>query len=264
MKVSRREFVSTGACAAASFCAMPSHGFAGTESGAKTSARRTLLDLQSNCALHESFAGIRAALGDSHRCVTENELSPNASCAQYASSGAAHVVVVPAAGSVPGRTFMAAAELLEQGATVLWESGAAFLGPCEFTEQRALANRYFGISIQRPLDVWSQRTSLGLASFRRDSADKNPNARKMRAIGHEQIPYVEYSWPATAHVRDFSRVIPLSSPSGRPIAHWKEFPVAWSRPVGAGMLIFLGSPLGPALRAGDSDAYSVFRSMIAV
>ena len=87
------------------------------------------------------------------------------------------------------------------------------------------------------------------------------NARSTRAIGHEQIPYVAYRWPLQAHVRDFSRVIQVSAASGHEIAHWGEAPVAWRKKVGAGSLIFLGSPLGPALGSGDTEANTLFQSI---
>jgi hypothetical protein len=241
MKVSRREFVSTaGFAATASLCGFPLFGFAVTDSRVKA-ARCTVVDLQSNCVLPESFVGMRAALGDSHRCITENELSSNeSSLAKFVSSGA-HIIVVPAAASVYSRTYAAALELAEQGATILWESGAAFLEHREFAKQQTLTDRYFDILLQKPIELWQRGSS--------------------RAFGHEQIPYVEYSWPSTAHVRDFSRVIPLSSSSGRPIARWQEVPVAWNRTIGAGALIFFGSPLGPALRAGDYEAQRLLHSI---
>ncbi len=247
MKVSRREFVgSASVAAAASLCAVPSFGFFSGNSDARTGADCTILDLESNCALPESLAGMRTALGKAHRSVTNLELGR-----------AGRVVVVPAAGTVRAETFGAVAELLESGATVLWESGAAFVGIRDFEQQQALTFEHFGISMERPIDVWSQSGS------RRPSVGaKNQSARSMRAIGHERVPYIAYRWPREAHVRDFSRVIPVSGTSGQAIAHWREIPVALSKHVGRGTLVFLGSPIGPALHAGDSDAASLLRSLI--
>jgi hypothetical protein len=247
MKVSRREFVSTaGYAAAASLCALPSFGFAASESGKRSGVVCTLLDLDANCALPESLAGMRAALGDAHRSVTE-----------IAWNGA-DSVVVPAAGAVPAATFKTVRELLGRGSAVLWESGAAFLEPGDFARQQALMLEHFGISMERPLDVWSQS-----ASRRASVGAKKQTARDMRAIGHEQVPYVVYRWPQEVQVREFSRVIPVSAADGRAIAHWREIPVAWSKPVDAGTFIFIGSPIGPALRAGDSEAASLLRALIA-
>ena len=248
MKVSRREFVSTAAYATAtSLCALPTFGFAASDSGAQAGARCTLLDLEANCALPESLAGMRATLGDAHRSVTE-----------IVGNGA-DSVVVPAAGAVRPEMVEAVRELLGRGSTVFWESGAAFLKPGEFARQQVLMLEHFGISMQRPIDVWSQS-----ASRRASAGAKKQTARSMRAIGHEQIPYVAYRWPKEVQVREFSRVIPVSAANGRAIAHWREISVAWRQPVGAGTFIFVGSPIGPALRAGDSDAASLLRSMIAI
>src|ERR1700684_688670 len=72
MKVSRREFVSTaGYATAASLCAIPSFAFAASDPAARTVASCALLDLEANCALPESLAGMQAALGATHRRVTE-------------------------------------------------------------------------------------------------------------------------------------------------------------------------------------------------
>jgi hypothetical protein len=265
MKVSRRDFVSTAGCAAAaSLCALPSLGVAASSSSAKVAAKCTLLDLKSNCALPESFAGMQAALGDGHRYLAENEFaSGEFSSGKLLPRDCGHLVIIAGAGSVRSETFSAIAKLLERGVRVLWESGAAFLVPRELAEQQALARDYFGISIDRPVNVWSQM------SQRRNVADgvaeggENRSARKVRAIGHQHVPYVVYRWPREAHVRDFSRVIPVSAENGHAIAHWGELCVAWSKPVGAGAISFFGSPIGPALRAGDPEASSLLHSIIA-
>ncbi len=261
VKVSRREFVSTAGCAAASsLCALPSSAFAASSSPVKAEIRCTLLNLESNCALPESLAGMRAALGDSHHSVCESEIASGrparinlASSINFARTRV-RVVIVPAAGTVRPATFSALAELLDGGATVLWESGAAFLNHTDFAQQQALTKEYFGISIGEPVEIWPQSNSR-----KSKSAAALVSARSTRAMGHEQIPYVAYRWPLKAHVRDFSRVIPVSAASGRAFAHWEETPVAWDKNVGAGTLLLLGSPLGPALRAGDAEATALFQ-----
>lgn len=66
------------------------------------------------------------------------------------------------------------------------------------------------------------------------------------------IPYIDYTWPCAVKVRDFSRIVPVRS--GTVIAAVDDFPVAIKRRAGRGTLIVLGSPLGPALWAGDAEA----------
>ncbi len=148
MKVSRREFVSTASCAAAaSLCAIPSSASAGSVSSANCESHRMLLNLESNCALPESLGGMRAALGSSHRCIAASELLLG---------DLDGVLIVAAAGSASPGTFSAVAELLARGATVLWESGAAFLSAGDFAQQQALTKEHFGISIGEPVEIWPQ------------------------------------------------------------------------------------------------------------
>ncbi len=72
--------------------------------------------------------------------------------------------------------------------------------------------------------------------------------------GRGRVPYVDYDWPLAAAIRDFSRVIPVNAPAREVIGSASGLPVAFRRKVGRGCLVFLGSPLGPALRAGDAEA----------
>ena len=271
MKVSRREFVSTASCAAAaSLCALPSSVFAANASPVNIGTGCMVVNLESNCTLPESLAGMQAALGDLHDSVSEGEfasrdlVSRSGVSRKLTSNIAlprtrARIVIVPAAGAVRPATCSAVAELVDGGATVIWESGAAFLHPADFAEQQALMQKHFAILIGEPVHLWQQssgRKSKFAAPFQ--------SPRGMRAIGHEQIPYVAYRWPLKGHVRDFSRIVPVSATSGHAIAHLNEVPVAWRKNIGAGTLIFLGSPLGPALRAGDGEACALLQSITAL
>ena len=112
---------------------------------------------------------------------------------------------------------------LHQGGTVLLESGAAF---GDFRSHRDQLREHFHILIEPPVELWPARG----------------------------IPYVEYTWPVSTKVRDFSRVIPLAPQCGTVIGRVEDIPVALARRVGPGVLVFLGSPLGPALWAGDIEA----------
>ena len=94
----------------------------------------------------------------------------------------------------------------------------------------ANANFTDSVAIGVPVQLWSAHTSS------------------------QGIPYVDYSWPHSAKVRDFSRVVPLGPQAGDVIAWVDGLPVALKRQDGRGTLLFLGSPLGPALWAGDAEA----------
>jgi hypothetical protein len=114
------------------------------------------------------------------------------------------------------------------GATVLVESGAVFGDDAALRVHReSLA--HLGVDVGAPRALW-------------------PRPRG-------GIPYVEYRWPVAAMVRDHSRVIPVLPRSGdEVIARVDGIAAALRRRVGRGCLVVLGSPLGPALDAGDTAA----------
>ena len=134
------------------------------------------------------------------------------------------LLVVPAALAIPTRPIERS---LRRGATVILESGAGFAeaDSQEFLAHRVTLRDRLRIHIEPPIVLWPRAT-----------------------------PYVDYTWPTPATVRDFSRVVPLRRQEGRVIATVDDVPVALMRRVGRGTLIFLGSPLGPALWADDAEA----------
>ena len=116
---------------------------------------------------------------------------------------------------------------MNRGTTVIVESGAGFTSHRTFRRHRRELREGLQISVAAPVDLWSKGSTA---------------------------PYVEYTWPRRAKVRDFSRVVPPGEQPGEIIAWAGDLPVALKRRVGAGTLIYLGSPLGPALWAGDVEA----------
>jgi hypothetical protein len=81
-------------------------------------------------------------------------------------------------------------------------------------------------------------------------------------IASPYVPYVDFTWPVRARIREFYP-LPLDPRKGdRVIATFAQRPVALRR----GRLILLGSPVGSALLAGDPDAHrwvaSVLRWML--
>ncbi|HEV2670664.1 MAG TPA: hypothetical protein VGU74_06195, partial [Gemmatimonadales bacterium] len=113
---------------------------------------------------------------------------------------------------------------VQAGAVVILESGAAFASR---QDRRAHCDalRSLEVRVGAPVHLWPRCT-----------------------------PYVDYQWPRAAKLRDFSRVIPLADHAGEAIGWIDGLQVALRRQVGRGSFIFLGSPLGPALWAGDADA----------
>ena len=179
-------------------------------------SRSVLLDLGEQCGLGESVRGYESALAGLGTRVTSR----------------CRLLIVPAAVDVPPPAVRAIVSSLRAGATVLLESGAGFVSGRAFRAHRAVLRDQLGVHIATPVSLWSGPRPRG-------------------------IPYVDYSWPSSAQIRDFSRVVPLrrrSEGAGEIIARVDDLPVAFKRRSGRGALIFLGSPLGPALLAGDAEA----------
>jgi len=178
--------------------------------------RRVLLDLREQCGLRESVAGYESALAGLGAEVTSRRTP----------------LIVPAALDIPPPAVRAILSRLRTGATVLLESGAGFAPARDFRAHRAVLRDRLGVHIEAPVRLWPR-------------------------LGARGVPYVDYRWPSSAKIRDFSRVVPLGRQSegeGESIARVEGLPVALKRRLGRGHLIFLGSPLGPALWAGDAEA----------
>ncbi|OLD88764.1 MAG: hypothetical protein AUG85_03780 [Gemmatimonadetes bacterium 13_1_20CM_4_66_11] len=135
------------------------------------------------------------------------------------------VLLVPAALEISPVAARAIVRCLHAGATVVLESAAGFLDERAFRTERAVLRDYFGITVESPVRLWPRQT-----------------------------PYVDFLWPYAAKLRDFNRVVPLGPQAGEQIGWVDGLPVALQRRSGRGTLIFLGSPVGPALWAGDADA----------
>jgi hypothetical protein len=116
---------------------------------------------------------------------------------------------------------------LQRGTTVIIESGAGFASHLEFRKHRRSLREGLGLHVAAPVNLWSP-----------------PRA----------MPYVDYTWPTRTRVRDFTRLIPPAEQPGEIIAWAGDLPVALRRRVGSGTLIYVGSPLGPALLIGDIEA----------
>lgn len=139
----------------------------------------------------------------------------------------AGVVIVPAAVDLSSSTVRLLHNRLDDGAIVVLESGAIFGDATSraFNNHRTMLRDEFAIELERPMPLWPA-----------------PN-----------IPYVHYLWPRPAMVRDYGHAVVLSEQGGV-IARVNGLPVAIRRRLGAGTLIFIGSPLGPALLFGDREA----------
>ncbi len=250
MKISRRYFLGAAAGSASTLWSFRSIGLEARGSSAGRAHDWALLDLNAHCILPESLQGYQAALGEKYNHFPEAGLGSKHLC---------RMAIVPGLGSMDSAMAETLSRLLEGGTHVLLESGAGFLSPAEFTAHQKMLYRYFDIEIGAPIDLWSKKPA----------DDALPRHRPQRQPGEkrnspESIPYVNYSWPGQTTVRDFSRVIPVLARAEDVIGRAGVLPVALKRRSTGGMLIFLGSPLGPALRAGDPQARSWLLSVAAL
>lgn len=146
-------------------------------------------------------------------------------------SALAHVntslLVIPAVLEIPRHLRSLISNRLQAGGTVLVESGAGFAADASFARHRRSLRDVLGVEVGAPVDLWT---------------------------GVRGAPYIDYTWPHAAKIRDFSRAVWVADPAGDVIGTADGLPVALRRRGGSGTLIFLGSPLGPALWAGDAEA----------
>ncbi len=115
-----------------------------------------------------------------------------------------------------------------EGGWLIFESAAGFGG---FEAQRDQLARHFRLAIEPPVDLWADSVS---------------------------VPYVDYHWPVRTKVRDFSSVVPVRDGAAEIIGTIANIPVA----ARLGSLVFLGSPIGPSLLAGDREAHFWFNALL--
>jgi hypothetical protein len=221
MEVTRRKFVVLGSSAAL----LPLHfRFSSVPQGLSTPGY-VILDLGEQCGLPESLSGYRgcsAGLGF-HSVTFSVEALPKL-------LEQTRQVVIPGAVSMDDMLTRQLLGFVENGGSVLLELGLAFAEATILSAQRRLFKSRFDLSIEPPVQLWST------------------------ALPYRCVPYVDYLWPKATKVRDFSRVVPFSAQAWKKIAQVQDMTVGVRRKMGRGSMTVLGSPLGPALWAGDQQA----------
>jgi hypothetical protein len=244
--ISRRNFLGTATASTFSLW-FRSIGLHRPGSRHESNPDYVLLDLQSDCLLRESFRGYQTELAQ-HACLTEVKADLPGRC---------RMTIIPGCGLLEPTVAETLLDLLTAGNDLLLESGVGFCSSLEFAAHQKLLHDYFDITVERPVDLWSGKTAHDRLMAEGRRADPWKWADQRGAF-----PYVNYIWPRDAAVRDFSRIIPVSTKSGEVIARAGPWPVALRKRFADASLIFLGSPLGPALLAGDAQARSWLRSVI--
>lgn len=142
-------------------------------------------------------------------------------------------IIVPVNSALSLPTLIGLRRKAEAGYSVILESGLTFADTRETERQCALIGEVFGVHIE-------------LAS--------SPPAGK--------VSYLQYRWPVDVLVRQFGQTAVVSGTQCQSIAYLGGATVAARKPIGSGRLIFLGSPLGPMLMAGDPEATLLARRML--
>jgi hypothetical protein len=242
MKISRRNFLRAVTASAGTLLSYRPTGLERPGPWPERELNCVLLDLKSHCVLRESLQGYQAALADEHSYLPEARTDSRWRC---------RMAIVPGVGPMDLATTGMLLDLMKSGTHVLLESGAGFLSPTEFAAHQRMLHRCFNLAVEPPVDLWS-----GNSGGDRLFAHRSRPHQREKLDSRECIPYVKYVWPRETTVRDFSRAIPVSANEGEVIGRVGLLPVAMKRRLENGTLIFLGSPLGPALRAGDPEARS--------
>jgi hypothetical protein len=228
MKLSRRNFLGYAACLPTCFTGKPLGNSAWADRAEPHSATSALL-LNFSCSLDESFEGYRASL-------RATGASFDVSSRQMSAS--APFIILPTSAMTELSQARWLRTRLEQGATVLVESGGAFLSGSGFRVHQSLLRSQFGLAASEPVSLWSTPDRL------------------------DRPPYVDFTWPVAARVRDFSLMVPVNAPTREAIAFQGSQIAALKRRLGAGTIVFLGSPVGPHLLAGDREAQHWFESFL--
>ena len=207
-----------------------------------------LLDAQEHGPLPESLAGYQSALAAGGARFLRISGGP----LPYS-----RTIIVPACLALPPELSQEIAAALTGGSRVVLESGAGFATRQEFAAHKEWLRDYWSVRVEAPVDLWRPRKDL----------PERPRSRAPLAVRHSpipaRVPYVDFHWPFRTKLRDFSRVVPVSALPEHVVASCEHWPVASKQNKGEGTLVFLGSPLGPALLAGDSEAHRWLRAIIA-
>jgi hypothetical protein len=229
MSISRRGFLQSAAGLSAAIIT-PKPLLSGFSFGPEANGGPSvLLDCGENCSLRESLSGFEGALEATKIPFLSNSMDTHDQM---------RTLIAPAAVLTNTMARWVRTQL-EGGVSVLFESGAAFLPRDKFIFQQRCLQAHFGLVVKPPINIWD--------------GSELP----------DRSPYLDYRWPTRAKVRDFSFVLPVSVDAGEPIALLGKIAVALRKKIGRGTLVFLGSPIGPHLLAGDPQAQRWFSKFCA-
>ncbi len=137
------------------------------------------------------------------------------------------VLIFAAARNVSQDRLLKLRSLVFDGAWLIWENSPVVDDEREFLRQQQLFRDIFDLRLAKP---------------------------RVAQHGTGSACYIHYRWPAPAMVRTFMGITPVQSTPTEAIAHYEEQTIATKKQMGRGGIIFLGSLLGPHLRAEDREA----------
>ena len=222
MDLTRREFLGFTAAGAVGMTALPQQPLAAAQPRSEGGAFQKWWTMYSDPDGYdcESMRGYWSELSPRQWWASEGDPNPFARLS---------LVIAPYVGTLLPYFSDCLGLALQNGATVVVESGTGF-DHGTFWRHRRWLRESVGIRVGPPRDPWANCSP--------------PGAR-----------YVEFTWPRRVTIRDFGRVVPISDQQPGEIIAWAgNLAVAVRHRVGNGTLVYLGSPVGPALWAGDADA----------
>jgi hypothetical protein len=188
-----------------------------------------LLPADPNAIATESALGYRQLLGRKRCAFTvSNELS----------NSHFRCLILPGVRALPFTFAARLRETASAGAWLILESGLCFASEREVEIQARVLADVFSLHIDTP-----RPAQMGLRSGR---------------------SYVHYHWPLHALVPDFSEFTPVRHSDADAIATIHGKVVAVRRHIRRGGIVFLGSPLGPGLFAGDRESSELATELVSI
>jgi hypothetical protein len=176
-----------------------------------------------NCLSEESAAGFRSLIAAKRGCKPRSDIK--------------NVILFCGTSKIDTPHAIGLRERATCGAWIIWECSPVCCNLQNFAKQRRILRDLFGIVLREPIPM-------------------SPDQLRKRGM------YIRYRWPCEALIRTFSVVIPVACSDGEMIAHYGRMPIAIRRRIGRGGMVFLGSMLGPNIRAEELEAQVIGSEML--
>ena len=160
---------------------------------------------------------------------------PSATSSASGRTASGSLIIAPGIRWMSLSTAADLAERINEGASVILESGLGFSSRTESKHQIDLLKKVFGLQLLPPVKV-----------------GKNPAA----------ATYLEYTRPVPRLVRTFEAITPVGCDQSEALARLGKYSVCIRKRIGDGALVFLGSMLGPGIVAEEREAIEVASALV--